>query len=99
MIKKEPSYLKYWDINNLFKWTMSQRLLLCGFKWTGETCLINENFIKSYNDDNDEGYFLEVDVQYLENVCNLHNDLLERMKIEKTEILDVNFHDKEIYVI
>ena len=25
--KKEPLYLKYWDVNNLFKWTISQRLL------------------------------------------------------------------------
>ena len=40
-----------------------------GFKWTEETCQINEDFIKGYNDDNDE-----VDVQYFENLHNLHND-------------------------
>ena len=39
------------------------------FKWTEETCQINEDFIKGYNDDNDE-----VDVQYFENLHNLHND-------------------------
>ena len=35
----------------------------------------NEDFMKSYNDDSDDGYFLEVDVQYPENLHNLHNDL------------------------
>ena len=33
------------------------------------------SFIKSYNGESDKGYFLEVDVQYPENLHNLHNDL------------------------
>ena len=58
-----------------------------GFKWFKETCKFNEDFIKSYNNDRDEGYFLEVDVQYPEDLHKLHNDLPflpERMKIEKS---------------
>ena len=58
---------------------------------------MNEDFIKSYNDKSDERYFLEVDVQYPENLHNLHNDLPflpERMKTEKDERLVANFHDK-----
>ena len=46
----------------------------------------DENFIKSYNDERDEGYFFEVHIQYQENLHNLDNDLLfltEIMKIEK----------------
>ena len=42
------------------------------------------NFIKNYNEESDEGYFLEVDVQYLEQLNVLHNDwsvLAERMRI------------------
>ena len=34
-----------------------------------------------------EGHFLEVDIQYPENLCNVQNDLpflLERMSIEKS---------------
>ena len=45
----------------------------------------NEDFIKSYNDDSDEGYFLGVDNQYPENLHDLNNAspfLYERMKIE-----------------
>ena len=29
---KEPSYVRYWDINNLYGWTMSQKLLVNNFK-------------------------------------------------------------------
>ena len=53
------------------------------FKWLAETSEVTEDFIKSYNDDSDEGYFLEVDVQYPESFHSLHNDLLfmsERMR-------------------
>ena len=55
-----------------------------------DTYQFNEGFIKSYNEESDKGYFLEVDVQYLEKLHDLHNDLLilpERIKIEKVEKL------------
>ena len=55
------------------------------------------NFIKNYNEESDEGYFLEVDVQCLEKLYELHNDLSflpERIKIEKVEKLVANLHDK-----
>ena len=63
---------------------MSRRSPLSDSKWAEETSQINENFIKSYNDDSDEGCFLEVDVQYHENFYKLHNNLPflpETMKI------------------
>ena len=49
-----------------------------------------------------KGYFLEVDVQFLEKLHELHNDLpflSERMKIEKVEKLIANLRDKTEYVI
>ena len=49
-----------------------------------------------------EGYFLEVDVQYLEILPELHNDLsflLERTKIEKGEMPVADLHEKTEYVI
>ena len=42
--------------------------------------------LKNYYEESDEGYFLEVDVQYPQNLYELHNDLPflpERIKIEK----------------
>ena len=58
--------------------------------------------IKKYNEERDEGYFLEVDVQYPEKLYELHNDLPflpERMKIRKVKKLVTNLHDKTEYVI
>ena len=61
-----------------------------------------EGFIKNYNEESYKGYFLEVDVQYLVKLNDLHNDLPllpERMKTEKVEKLVANLHDKIDYVI
>ena len=49
---------------------MSHKLPLGNFKWVEETSEFNEDFIKSYNDENNEGYFLEIDVPYPENLYN-----------------------------
>ena len=85
---KESSYLKYWDVNNFYGWAMSQKLPVNNFEWIDNISSFNEDFIKSYNEESDEGYFLEVDVHYPEKLHELHNDLrflYERMKLEKVE--------------
>ena len=99
---KESSYFQCWDVNNLYGWATSQKLPVYNFEWIKETSQFNEDFIKTYNEESDEEYFLEVDVQYLENIHELHNDLpflSERMKIENVEKLAANLHDKTEYVI
>ena len=99
---EESLYIKYWDVNNLYGWAMFQKPLVNDFEWIKDTSQFNEDFIKNYNEESDEGYFLEVDVQYLEKLHELHNDLPflpERMKIEKVEKLVANLHDKTEYVI
>ena len=72
---KESSYLKYWDVNNLYGWAMLQKPPVNNFEWIKDTSQFNEDFIKNYNEESDEGYFLEVDVQYLKNLNELYNDL------------------------
>ena len=99
---KESSYLQHYDVNNLNGWAMSQMLPVMSFKWVKNISQLNESFIKSYNEESDKGYFLEVDVQYPENLHNLHNDLPflpERMKIRKVEKLTTNLHDQTEYVM
>ena len=99
---KESSYLQYWDVNNLYCWTMSQKLLVNNFEWIEDTCQFNKDFVKNYNEESDEGYFLKVDVQYLEKLHELYNDLPflpGRMKIGKVEKLVPNLHDKTEFVI
>ena len=81
---------------------MSHKLPVADVKWDEDVSEYNEDFIKSYNDESDEGYFLKGDVQYSENLHNFHNNLLflsERMKIEKVEKLVTNLHGQTEYVI
>ena len=90
--KKSP-YIQYWHVNNLYGWAMSQKLPANNFEWIKDISQFNEDFIKNYNEESDKEYFLEVDVQYLEKLHELHNDLPflpERMKIEKVEQLVAN---------
>ena len=85
---KKSSYIQYWILNNLYGWAMSQKLPVDNIEWIKDTSQFNEDFIKKYNKVSNEGYFLEVDVQYFEKLHDLHNDLSflpERMKIEKVE--------------
>ena len=97
---KGSPYLQYWDVNNLYGWEMSEKFPVNNFERINDTSQFNIGFIKNYNEESDEEYFL--DVQYLEKSHKLHNDLLfllERMKIEKVEKLAANLHDKTEYVI
>ena len=85
--------IKYWDVNNLYEQAMSLELPVDDFKW------VKQDFLENYNEDSDEEYFLELDVQYPENLLNFHNDLsflTERMKIENVENLAANLHNKKI---
>ena len=43
---------------------MSQKLPVNNFDQIKYTSQFNEDFIETYNEGTDEGYFLEVDVQY-----------------------------------
>ena len=54
---KDSSYLKSWDVNNLYRWAMPQKLPINGFKWVEKTSQFNDGFIKNYNEDSDIGYF------------------------------------------
>ena len=46
---KESSYLKYWNINNLYGCKMSQKLPVNRFKWFEDLSQFIEDFIKCYN--------------------------------------------------
>ena len=81
---------------------MCQKLPINNFEGIKDTFQFNEDFIKNYNEESDEGYFLEIDIQYLKKLHELHNDLPflpERMKMEKFEKLVANLHSKTEYVI
>ena len=81
---------------------MLQKLQVNNFDWIEDTSQFNEDFIKKYNEGSNEGYFLEVDVQYPEKLHDLNNDLQifpGRMEIDKVEKFVANLDDKTEYVI
>ena len=85
------------DVNNLYGWAMSKKLPVNGFKWT-DNDEINEEFIKNYNENDNKGYILEVDVRYPKRLHNLHSDLPflpKRMKIDKCNKLVCNLFNKK----
>ena len=66
----ESSYLMYLDANNLYGWAMSQSLPTKDFKWINSEDFILEN----YKNNTKEGAILEVDLEYPEELHDLHND-------------------------
>ena len=100
--KKESSYISYWGVNNLYVWVMPQKLPVNNFEWIKDTSQFNEDFIKNFNEESGEGYFLEVGIQYLEKLHERRNDLSylpERMNIEKVQKCIAYLHEKTEYVI
>ena len=94
----DSSYLMYLDANNLYGWAMSQKLSVNNFKWLDDVSKLNDSFIKNYNENNDEGYILEVDVEYRRQLFNLHKDFPFLPKREICKKLICSIESKEKYV-
>ena len=95
---EKSSYIQYLDANNLYGWAMSQKLPVNNFKWVEGTSKINEEFIKSYNENSNKGYTLQVDVKYPKKLHDSHSDLPflpRRMKIDKCKKLVCNLLNKK----
>ena len=59
MIKtKNYQILEYWHVNNLYGWAVSQNLPVKNFKWVEDISEFDKSFIKSYNEESNEAYFL-----------------------------------------
>ena len=98
----ELSYLMYLDANNLYGSAMSQKILEDSFKQVEDLSNFNESFIKNYDENNDKGYILEVDVEYPRKLLNLRKDLPflpKKEKIDKFKKLICRIEDKENYVV
>ena len=70
---KDKSFIICFDANNLYGWAMTQYLPYGGFKWMSEEEIDGFDF-DLVKEDNDEGYILEVDLEYPDDLHNLHND-------------------------
>ena len=67
-----------------------------------EKYIMDEDFVRGYDKNDIKGYILEGDVDYPNELQNLHSDLPflpERMVINNTKKLVCNLHDKKNYVV
>ena len=84
--EKAPSkYIMYLDANNLYGWAMSQYLPTGGFRWMTEK-QINKIDLAKYKEDSKKDIILEVDLEYPEELHDLHNDYPlapEKVKVTK----------------
>ena len=100
----ESSITEYLGENNLYRWAVSQILLVNDFKWVKQEELsnFNEDFIKNYDKNGNMGYFLEVDIDYLKELLNLNEGLPflpETKKVNKVEKLICIIENQEKDVI
>ena len=68
---KPSTVISYLDMNNLYGWSMSEYLPFREFEWLKD---IDELDVISVNAKSEIGYFLEVDLEYLDELHDLHND-------------------------
>ena len=72
--EKAPSkYIMYLDANNLYGWAMSQYLPTGRFRWMTQK-QIDKIDLAKYKEDSKKGMILEVDLEYPEELHDLHND-------------------------
>ena len=95
------SYLMYLDAKNLYGWAMIKKLL------AGKLECIHPNddteyLIKSYDENDEYGAILGVDIEHPKELLNKHKDLeflQERRKINKTNKLVTCIEGKEKYAV
>ena len=89
--EKSPSkYIMYLDANNLYGWAMSQFLPTGNFKWLSQNQIEKTNLGK-YTENSKKGLILEVDLEYPQELHDLHNDYPlgpEKAKVAKDMLSD-----------
>ena len=92
---KIPSkYIMYLDANNLYGWAMSQYLPTGNFKWLSQKQIEKTNLGK-YTENSKKGLILEVDLEYPQELHDLHNDYpLGPEKVKVTDEMLSNYCEK-----
>ena len=96
---REPTrYLQYLDANNLYGWAMSQPLPTRGFYWVD----VKPDVVGVLTNSSEKAYLLEVDIRYLRELHDYHNDLpfmCRCMVVGGVEKLVPNLHYKKRDII
>ena len=69
----QSKYIMYLDANNLYSWAMSQYLPTGNFMWMSDK-EIDKIDLGRYKPDGKKGLIPEVDLEYPQELHNLHND-------------------------
>ena len=83
--EKPSSHIFYLDVNNPYGWAMSQYLPTGGFRWVNDGQQLAKTIAEQPADD-PEGYILEVDLEYPEDLHDAHNAYPlapERLMVQK----------------
>ena len=96
--EKAPSkYIMYLDANNLYGWAMCQYLPTGGFRWFTKKDIQELNdldpsdYLFQYSETDEKGLIFEVDLEYPEELHDLHNNYPlapEKIKVTKDMISD-----------
>ena len=90
---EESKFISHLDANNRYGWAMSKQLPTSGFKWMTDNELDDWKHLSC---------FLEVDLEYPEDLHSLHNDYPlapERIRIKNVEKLIPDLNNKTNYVM
>ena len=90
---KDSKFISYLDANNLYGWAWSKQLPTSGFEWITDDELQDWKY---------ESCFLEVDLEYPEDLHDLHNDYSldpARVKIGNIKKLIPDLNNKTNYVV
>ena len=94
--EKAPSkYIMYLDANNLYGWAMSQYLPTGNFKWMTDK-EISKIDLGKYKADGKKGLILEVDLEYLQELHDIHNDYPVTPEKVKVSNIMLSAHCKKI---
>ena len=69
--KKPSTFITYLDKSNLYGWTVNEYLPYGEFNWLKN---VDKFDVSSINEKSDTGYFLEVDLEYPDELHELHSD-------------------------
>ena len=90
---EETKFISYLDANNLYGWAMSKQLPTSGFKCKSDDELDDWKHLSC---------FLEVDLEYPEDLHDLHHDYpraRERIRTRNVEKLILNLNNKTNYIV
>lgn len=94
---KSSNFIIYLDANNLYGWAMSQRMPCGAFRWETDLSRFTADYIKKLDEDEAQGFVLEVDLEYPPNLHDAHNEY--PLAVERFDIKVENLSEEQRRII